>query len=585
MTSQSPQDASATAAQGPSPRLWILVENGPRELAFESVVRQLGREGVDAQIVTIREVLGSVAREALAGGAERLLRGFRVAFQGRASDEDFLAAVGRGKPDVLAVTNPRHIRPLGLMESLTGVATLQLGLLPDFNLAQGWFGTHLGAFVVPHGEHKDRLVTAGMPTERVLVAGPAVVPAFASPLDREAVRQELGLAGQVVALVRADGFEHALLEKIVFQSTLVDRGVRFIFHHNGDSATAATLRRAADQYRLPASMFGRVADLERYFAAADFAIVAPGDPWAPELMASGLPQLVVGQDEAFAEQQTFLVRHGAAAQLSDPLRLGAEIDRFAAPESLSAMRQAAGLLVSPAATTAVAQALLLALEHRQSWCQPVPRQGDAPRPGEPVPAPAAAPGPFETIGRAPVPGGSSAPAPSSPASSAPAAGYGGTPRTETYGASPSVPTSAAPSADTGARLSQAEAKEQLAQLIMSERDVERRLQDIERQQQRWRSRLELAREWREEELAREAEGLLRDHLAQAEPLRQELDGIRRQKEKLRHAARPAGAAEPATGANGSVGRRESEIEARFQRMEADNDLQGLKDRIRRELGE
>src|SRR5690606_22267911 len=82
-----------------------------------------------------------------------------------------------------------------------------------------------------------------------------------------------------------------------------------------------------------------------------------------------------------------------------------------------------------------------------------------------------------------------------------------------------------------AGISKAEAKDQLAALILSERDVEKRLAEAEKQQARWRGRLEMAREWKEDDLAAEAESILRGYLDEFEKLQTERAAITRQKDK------------------------------------------------------
>ena len=61
------------------PILWILVDHSAREASFDAVAVHLRESGARAEIVTITEVIGSAARGALTGGAERLLRGLCVA--------------------------------------------------------------------------------------------------------------------------------------------------------------------------------------------------------------------------------------------------------------------------------------------------------------------------------------------------------------------------------------------------------------------------------------------------------------------------------------------------------------------------
>jgi hypothetical protein len=548
--------------------IWILVDQTAREGAYDQVLAHLEQEGVAAQLVTISEVLGTVARDALAGGAERLLRGLRVAVRGRGVDEDFLGAVRRGKPRVLAVTQASHARLLSVVENLAGIDSLHVGILSDYDLAPQWSSSALQAFLVPHDDHRQHLVRSGLPAERILVAGPALRGAVEGELDRQAIRKELGLGDEVVVLVRAEGFDVATLDKLVFQCTLVDRPMRFIFHHNADGATAQALRRAADQYRLRAAMFGRVEDLERYLLAADGVLIAARDSWLPELVALGRPLMIVGRDEQRAYQNDFLMRHGVVRQVSEIVRLGAELDRFADPAGREAMAAASAEIASPQGSKQVAEALKIVLEHCDEWrgpAAPEVQEQDPSKQG--APEEAKHPGPFETIGDV--------------GAAASTASSGSEQRRRAPEPEPER---------DYAGISQAEAKEQLAQLILLERDLERRQGEVERQQERWRNRLELAREWNEVDLAGEAETVLRGYLSELEAVRRELDDVRLQKDKLRQAARAGVEGRTGSGDSqarplGPEGERAQNMERRFQKMEVDSDLKGLKDRIRRELGE
>ncbi len=550
--------------------VWILVERSAHQAAFERVAQLLADRGIDAQIVTITDVIGSVARDALTGGAERLLRGLRVVFQGRGSEEDLLGAVRRARPDVLAVTNPRYGRALGLMESLSGIRTLQVGILPDFNLSTEWINSSLQAFVVPTDEHRQRLVSSGFLAERVLVAAPAIQAGFAAELDREQIRKDFGFGSEKVVLVRADQFAPHVLEKMVFQSTLVDAEARFVFHHNGDGACAAALRRAADQYGLPAAMFGKVDALERFVAASDLVVAVSSEPYIAEILAQGRPLLLVGADERGAAQAEYLTQQGAAHHVVDVLRLGSEVDRMLGDETLTAATDAAAKLGARDGNEQLAAALEQVIEHAQEWLR-APAGGAGPVPEDEGPGQEERPGgfestgPFETIGT----GKSTRGQATTPS------GDGGERRARTE--------------RSFAGISQAEAKDQLAELILTERELERKLAECQKQQDRWRNRLELAREWNEQDLADEAKDILRGYLSDAEQLEQDLNDIRRQKVKLKRAAQ-GGAASSSSRAlppadDGSNAGRERDIEQRFRRMELDRDLDALKDKIDRDLGD
>lgn len=582
-------------AQDASTMVWIMVDRSCREAAFEAVAQHLRADGIDTQIVTLSDVIGSVARDAFAGGAERLLRGLRVAFKGRGLEEDFLGAVRRARPDVLAVTNPRYARALGLLESLSGISTLQVGILPDYNLSPDWINSSLQAFVVPTQEHRERLVANGLLGERVLVAAPAIEAGFVAEIDRDQAREKLGFDDEQVVLVRADGFSAAVVEKIVFQATLVDGPVRFIFHHNGDGACAAALRRAADQYGLPAAMFGKVSDLQRFVVASDLVMAAPADPYVAETLSQGRPILFVGGEDGGAAQAEFLSESGAARYVLDVLRLGSEVERMLDAKTLGDATEAAAAIGARDGGEQTAAALGVALENADAWLhEPVSntekngaKKSDADSGSKPQKT--APTGPFETIG-----GGQSA------------SDHATENSTDTPGAEAEPDTTSPTASDesTPARkrnfsgLSVAEAKDQLAELILMEREYERRLGEAKKQQKRWENRLELANEWKENDLAEEAEQMLSGFVADVHALQRDLDDVRNQKSKLKRAAEgaldsntsrsPAGSSSGprALLGDGSAEERDPrEVEERFRKMELDRDLDDLKNKLDRDFGD
>ena len=569
---------------GPIPEdslVWILVDHSARAEAFASVAGHLQERGARAEIVTISEVIGTMARGALAGSAERLLRGLRVAVQGH-SDEDLIGAVRRVKPDLLAVTNPRHVRALSVLEGLTGIPALQVGVMPDFNLHDAWLKSGLHAFIVPHEELADRFVRAQVPADRVLVAGPAVQPGFARELDKGALRDEFGFShSEKLVIARAENFDVASLEKMMFQAKLVEGNVRFLFHHNGDNSAAATLRRAANDHGFDAVMFGRVDQLERYLAVGDMVITTASDPMIPEISALGLPVMMVGDAGDASAQAAFFERHELGRHVSDMIRLGAEVERFLLEDNLARYAEAAGSIGLPGGSKEVAEAMARALIHAPEWRQVNNPGGGREEQGGDAGSDQGGGnnerkgfgGPFESIGGSRGGGSSSSDSSGSSSSSGGSTGSSG-------------------SGGGGGRdanefvgISKAEAKEQLAQLILAERELDRRLGELGKEQQRWRNRLDLAREWNEEDLAEEAEGILRGYLREAEPLQQELQDVRRQKAKLKEAAGGGGRGPSGAGGGAGGGSRLSEVERRFRKMEEDRELDSLRDKISRELGE
>lgn len=563
----SESDEGTSTEVGAERLVWFLVDRSQPQGGIEEVARAFEAGGDATEVVTITEVIGSAAREAVAGGAERILRGLRVAWQGQTGEEDFLRAIRREQPDLLVVTSGRYSRPLSLLESLTGTKTAQIGVPLDFNLGPGWFDGTLDAFVAPDVPSRKRVEEAGYEPDRIFAAGPPVLPNFDRSVDRESAREDLEFGDDTHVLVRAESFDATALDRIVFQATLVERDVTFLFHHNGDGAVSQTLRRSADQHGLSAAMFGRVPDLERYVAASDLVIGAPAEPYIPEIVSCRRPLFLVGPAEEHGHQVGALLREYGAEHLDDVLRLGSELEGLLEEETFGELEeQCSETRLSPG-NRPVAEALTAALEAAAEWTLERPTRPSPEAPDDEAPEEESEPtGPFEKIGTGASDGDS-----------------GGRRKLE------------GPDADGAATaprpsISRAEAKDQLAELILNERELERRLSELEREQERWRNRLDLAREWGEEDLAEEAKDILKEYIDDASGVKDELEDVRRQKEKLKRAAkrgREAGVS-PQEGSDRGIGddpERAAEIEERFEEMELDRDLEDLRDQIEGELGE
>jgi len=573
--------------------VWLLADRADRTAALEHLAGELSDRGVRARVVSLTDVIGSAAREAVAGGAERLLRSLRVVFGGESGsadgdggEEDFLGAFRRVNPDVLALTSSRWVRPLSLLESVAGTPTVQVGLLTDFNLDDGWFHGDLDAFVVPAELQSNQLGERGVLDDRRFVAGPPTEPRFLEPSDRELARREFGFespdergdgadsdggddradeTAERVALVRAETFAPTTLRKLVFQATLVDTPTRFLFHHNGDGAIANILRDAADEHGLPAAMFGRVTDLERYIVAADIVIASPAESMVAEITGQRRPIVFIGEPGDHQPQVDVLTEEYGASHLENVVQFGSGFDRLFSDGTFDELEKAAASSGLGPNNEAVIEALLDCAARIEELATPVQQGGggerttDEPDAGDTTGGLPSKHG-FEPIGR-----GDSA------------SGDGSERRS-----------------GSGPSLSRAEARDQLAELILRERELERKLDEADREQSRWRDRLELAREWNEADLAEEAEQVLREHIDEAESLKERLTDIREQKRKLKEAAgrtvsSPSGQTPGDGTAGGQTGATDranrEDLEERFDDMEIERELDDLRDRIKGELGE
>jgi len=546
-------------------RVW-LVDAGQGD-ATGAVASLLEERGHAVEVLDLTETIERLIR----GRGEQLidnLKGLWRRASGADSDEEpqgaelpgpLADALERGRPDLVVLTSSRHLKVADWISELAGEQALMVGLLPDYNLGEAWLKGALNAYIVPHEGLRTPLESAGMSPEHVLVAGPAISEAFAEVKGVEGLREAFGLdpsQGPLV-LVHCVGTDLHDLDGLVFQLSLIDRQWQPIFYAGADGSASELLRRSARTHGLVARMLPEVENLHDFVAAADLVITHPGQPLVIGALAMDRPLFLVGDPGPVTTQCDFLVAQGAAMHLADMLRVSAEAEFIMGRERLEAMAEASTGVGRRTGTIEVVDALLMVEQRRAKLLEAVPEevQEEGPRFS----------GPFEMIG-----------APPSQRTSKREAPAGG-------GVFERVGELSRSGRSAAAALSASEAKDQLAALILQERELERKVEETGREQKRWRDRLELAREWNEGELAAEAQGILERNVSAHRARQQELARVRVQKEKLKARVRrvPSGGS-PASVENPTEPKAS---EDRFQSMEVEDDLSRLKRRLLEELDE
>lgn len=543
-------------------RVWLATRGGERARFYQpELIEALRAAGASfVEVVSVEGIfrsaaidLGARAGEWLESAAARILRGLRIdrmlgrevpaGAAGDAAGAEAVTEDASAGPDLVLLDDPRLAQALFLATELRDSDPLVVGLIGDFRIDTRWRGSKIDALVVPHEElgHVFHSVNA-----RVVVAGPPVATALAADSSPAESKAQLGLGAESsMVLVATEHMDADTLDRVVFQLTLLDHKPTVAFHYGQSEERAQLLRSAATDYGLQAQIFGDVANPALYYSAAD-AIVAPSDdPELIDLLTTWRPVVIVGPDRG-AARASFLADHGAALRVDDVVELGTQIDSLLASGAGESFVTHAKALVSRQGTEQVVEALANLWAERET-IKPAPEPEPEPEPSEggPLVKPSAPP-PFETIG-------------------------------VTREAAKSRPADLTP-------ITAAEAKNQMAALIIREREAERALKEAVANRDRWLGRLELAKEYQDESLIDVASERLRLASAQVARMNGQIETIRRSKQKLKaRVGRPK--APPAPGKAGVSARNErdidqsSQIEARFRSMEIERDL----DRLRRKL--
>lgn len=516
----------------------------------------LEEAGADVEIVGLKGLvkqaasdIGARATDLLESAKGRLAEGLRIdrLLGGDSPPDD----TPTDQPTIVLIDSPRLAAPARAAFAIKESDTLMVGLVDDLSVDTAWRHAPIDAIIVPHPDLQHALVD---PDGQVAVET-ATIPTNARLRGDEtpqSARENLGLdPEQGLVLVSTGGMRDEALERAVFQLTMLEGPERVLFHYGKHAEVADRLRRSAAGYGLQAGMFGDEADLAVVCAAADVILAGASDPSVPELVQARRPLVLVGRDGG-AARALFLADNGALIHVEDVAELGARLDVLLRDPAVSVLVERASAIIPPDGVEKVVAALG-ALHTRRATIlahtapTPVADQPATPEtpPGEPTQP--AVKSPFESIG-----------------ASAPGSGP-----------SPAL-----------APISLAEAKDQMARLIVREREAERALAEVVKTRDRWLDRIELARDSGDDDLLQVAQARLTGARTEVTRFNSDIETIRRAKTKLKErvaARRQPTKSRPAAKGQDSTAPAQPappDVEARFRKMELDREMERLRRKIR-----
>lgn len=501
-------------------RVWIVAK--PGVASVDALAEGLGAAGYECTTLAP----GQVARHLVQEAGGELIDSIRGLLKGIRDGDPAPESEHAHQPHVVIVMTPKLFGATAAFARLTTNDVLRIGLVPDYALGRAWVDAPLHAWVVPVEAFVQPLVESGVDEHRVAVAGPPVPPDYAEAVQADALREEWGFTEAPVVLVHCDHADWDL-DRLAFQFSLLDAQVLPIFYTGGHAAVSDALRRGARKHGVEADMLGQVPSLRDFHAVADIVVMPADDPRVVDVLGLDRPVLLVGEADV-RTQVEFLTGAGAARHVPDVLRLGTELDLVCREDVLAALKQGAATIGKTDGTQTAVAAVIRLIEQREAMLSAQERAPESRR------------GPFERIG-------------------AP------TKAIRLPGAPAGRPTSSA---------STAEAKDELANLIMLEREAERKVTEAQRAVEQWGQRLELANEWNEVELAKEAQAHADRAQAEYKAAVESLERTRIQKEKLKESVRRGrgdAIAPPNPGG------------AQFEDMEVERDLDALRKRLKDEL--
>lgn len=189
------------------------------------------------------------------------------------------------------------------------------GVVTDFTVHPLWENTKLDYYITADKLLNNQMIKKGIPEKKILPFGIPIKMKFSQKGDKKAAREELGIKDKMTILVMMGsmGFGNILedIEKIT--SLDGDFQVLCVCGNNEKMKKAVS----AKKWKKDVYVYGFVDNVDVMMDAADCIVTKPGGLTTSELMAKGLPAILVnpipGQEDRNME---FLVNSGAGVMIT-----------------------------------------------------------------------------------------------------------------------------------------------------------------------------------------------------------------------------------------------------------------------------
>jgi processive 1,2-diacylglycerol beta-glucosyltransferase len=285
----------------------------------------------------------------------------------RMNTRDLQKAITKFAPDAIVCT---HFMPAELLMHEIENERLKVPVwvqVTDFDLHRMWVLPHMTGYFAASDEIAFRMQASGIPAENIHATGIPIMPAFATPPDREQCCAELGIdASRPVFMLMGGGAGVGRLEQVTRTLLALDGDFQLLVLTGKNADAFAALTALCAHY--PGRLFphGFTDQVERLMACADLVITKPGGLTTSESLAMGLPMIanapIPGQEERNAD---FLLEQGAALKAIDEVALTWRINQLIGqPHMLKSMATRARALGRPHAARQVLDIVLSQLADR-----------------------------------------------------------------------------------------------------------------------------------------------------------------------------------------------------------------------------
>lgn len=255
------------------------------------------------------------------------------------------------QPDAIICT---HAFPTGMMSVLkaqTDLSVPVIAVLTDYTVHSFWIHDYIDYYVIPSDELKYECINKGMLSESIRPFGIPIRKEFSVDYDQSKIKEKLGLDEKKVILAMGGGLGLGAVQETVKTLLGSSHNLQIVAVAGKNVRLYNQLSKLRQQHH-NLHVFGYIDNIVEYMSAADLIVTKPGGLTTAEVLAKGLPMVIVdplpGQEYRNTE---FLLNWGVAVKVGGRSSLSALINQlFGNSLRMRHMKEMAAYLSKPYAS-------------------------------------------------------------------------------------------------------------------------------------------------------------------------------------------------------------------------------------------
>jgi len=265
-------------------------------------------------------------------------------------------------PEVIVCTQALSCRFVSILKANGEILAPLIAIITDFDIHPYWFNKHVDKFIVPVDEVKKEFIIRGIKPNKIYTFGIPIHPCFSKTQNKLVLKAKLGMRKDLpVVLITGGGWGLGPIKKIVLHLNNSGILLQLLIVTGENKTLKKKLNKILSELKIPVKIYGYVNNIDEFMEVSDIAITKPGGLTTSELLAKGLPAILVdvisGQEKANGD---YLINKGAACKIEKISQLKDTIQGLLNnPSKLDEMRTKAKAAAKPFAALDTARLIEL----------------------------------------------------------------------------------------------------------------------------------------------------------------------------------------------------------------------------------